>query len=270
VGRQAWEEIDYLQEGAGRGANFGWDCFEGTAVWTGCPVPNHTPPVHQYPNPPDGTAAIAGGYVLRDPSLPSLAGRYVYADTSDALGGELHTIDLRAGSPSDRGLGLTASQVLSFGQDACGHIYVAAAGNGTVYRLDPAQGTLQCKLAPELVLKSKGIRSLLKTRVAKGRATCDEDCDLRASASITIGRASRAHSAGKKRKPMSLGTIATRLQLGVTTKLAYRLTRKQRRRLGRAAANGRKIKLVIKASATGGGGGTDSAKAKSVRRKAKK
>jgi glucose/arabinose dehydrogenase len=271
VGRQAWEEIDYVPEGTGLGANFGWDCFEGTAVWTGCAVPNHTPPVHQYANPPDGTAAIAGGYVIRDPSLPSLAGRYVYADTSDALGGELHTIDLRAGSPSDRGLGLTASQVLSFGQDACGHIYVAAAGNGTVYRLDPVLGPLQCKLAPELALTSKGIRRLLKTGIASGSATCDEDCDLMASASITIRRPARPRSAGKKKpKPIRLGTIATRLQLGVSTELAYRLTRKQRRRVARAAKEGRKIKLRIAGTATGGGGGTDSAAAKSVRRKAKK
>jgi glucose/arabinose dehydrogenase len=270
VGRQAWEEIDYLPEGAARGVNFGWDCFEGTAVFTGCTVPNHTPPVHQYANPLDGTAAIAGGYVIRDPGLPSLAGRYVYADTSDALAGELRTIDLQAGSASDRGLGLTAPQVLSFGQDACGHIYVAAAGNGTVYRLDPPQGSPQCKLAPELDLTVRGIRSLLKTGVVSGSAACDEDCDLAASASITIGRAARARSAGKKPKRIVFGSIAARVQRGVVTNLAYRLTRKQRRRLVRAAKKGRKVKLVINASATGGGGGTDSATASAVRRKAKK
>ncbi len=85
-----------------------------------------------------------GGYVIRDGALPSLLGRYVYADIYDVFGGELRTVQLFAGGSSgDAGLGVFASNVVSFGEDACAHIYVAAIG-GTVYRLEPASGPFPC------------------------------------------------------------------------------------------------------------------------------
>ena len=85
-----------------------------------------------------------GGYVIRDGALPSLLGRYVYADIYDVFGGELRTVQLFAGGSSgDAGLGVFATNVVSFGEDACAHIYVAAIG-GTVYRLEPAGGPFPC------------------------------------------------------------------------------------------------------------------------------
>ena len=59
------------------------------------PPANHTPPVLEYPNPGTG-AAVNGGYVIRDGALPSLLGRYIYADTYDVFGGELRTADAGA------------------------------------------------------------------------------------------------------------------------------------------------------------------------------
>ncbi len=87
-----------------------------------------------------------GGFVIRDGALPSLLGRYVYADTYDALGGELSTA--QSFSPvrpsGDSGLGLCIRHpVVSFGEDACGHIYVASLG-GTVYGLEPTSGPFPC------------------------------------------------------------------------------------------------------------------------------
>jgi glucose/arabinose dehydrogenase len=95
VGQVAWEEIDFVPAGGAVGANFGWDCFEGTqtGVSSGQAQCNpmsgvHTPPVLQYANPSDAGAAVNGGYVVRDPSLPSLFGRYLYADSSGAAPAE--------------------------------------------------------------------------------------------------------------------------------------------------------------------------------------
>ena len=86
----------------------------------------------EYPHPSMGGAAVNGGYVIRDGALPSLLGRYIYADTNAGLGGELHTVQLSPGSSSgDSGLGVSATGVVSFGEDACAHIYVATLG-GTV------------------------------------------------------------------------------------------------------------------------------------------
>ena len=149
VGAGSWEEIDFREEGNGRGANFGWRCFEGDHVFVTSaecsPAPaNHVPPVFEYQNPPVGAAAVVGGYVVRDGALPSLLGRYVFADTFAALGGELWAVDLHeSGAVNAAGLGLAASNVVSFGEDACAHLYVATLG-GTVYRLEPASGPFPC------------------------------------------------------------------------------------------------------------------------------
>jgi glucose/arabinose dehydrogenase len=147
VGEGQWEEVDFMPLGTGRGANFGWSCFEGAHVLSvapPCPPPNPTPPVLEYAHPSSGGAAVTGGYVIRDGALPSLLGRYIYADELAGLGGELHTVQLSAGGSSgDSGLGLSATNVVSFGEDACAHIYVATLG-GPVYRLEPTSGAFPC------------------------------------------------------------------------------------------------------------------------------
>jgi glucose/arabinose dehydrogenase len=150
VGEGSREEIDFMPSGTGRGANLGWNCFEGGQPFSGAPSSctpppaNHTLPVLEYPNPGAGLAAVASGYVIRDRALPSFLGRYIYADTYEVFGGELRTAQLFAGgSSSDSGLGVFATNVVSFGEDACAHIYVAAIG-GTVYRLEPTSGPFPC------------------------------------------------------------------------------------------------------------------------------
>ena len=53
-----------------------------------------------------GFAAITGGFVIRDSALPSLQGRYIYADYATPLGNQIRTIDLGGGAGSDAPLGL--------------------------------------------------------------------------------------------------------------------------------------------------------------------
>ena len=79
-----------------------------------------------------GKAAVAGGYVVRDQGLEELYGRYVYADT---YVGQLRS--LVPGLPvatGDRSEGHTLPFVSSFGEDACGRVYVVSLV-GPVYRL---------------------------------------------------------------------------------------------------------------------------------------
>ena len=138
-----------MPSGAGRGANFGWNCFEGSQPFRGaasCRRRRRTTYrlCSSTRTPAAGPAAVNGGYVIRDGALPSLLGRYIYADTYDVFGGELRTAQLFAGGSSgDSGLGVFATNVVSFGEDACAHIYVAAIG-GTVYRLEPTSGAFPC------------------------------------------------------------------------------------------------------------------------------
>jgi hypothetical protein len=83
----------------------------------------------------DGYCSITGGYVVRDRSLGSLYGRYVYGDLCHA---ELRSVKLgrRGGASADRGLGISVQNLVSFGEDGRGRIYAVSLG-GPVYRLAP-------------------------------------------------------------------------------------------------------------------------------------
>ena len=102
-----------------------------------------TEPVFDYPhgNPGEGKAhgcSITGGYVVRDPSLGDLYGRYVYADFCV---GEIRSMLLPANAGGlaggDRSEGLNVTNPVSFGEDSCGRLY-AIAQAGTVYRFQGA------------------------------------------------------------------------------------------------------------------------------------
>ena len=143
VGQDAVEEIDFAPAGTGAGANYGWSCFEGSLRFNDCAAPGHVPPAFEYSS--AGTEArcsITGGYVVRDPSLPALAGRYVYGDFCT---GELRTADLAAGT--DRALNLVVPALSSFGEDAAGRVYAASLG-GPVFRLSAGVGPIEALLEP--------------------------------------------------------------------------------------------------------------------------
>ncbi len=140
VGQGEWEEIDFATaaSGRGRGLNFGWPCWEGreehdanpASAWCSPRPANHTPPVHQYFH--DRGCSITGGYVVRDPTVPQLLGRYVYADVcrSPVWSIALQTPD----AVGDTDTGLDLASIYSFGEDACGRVYIAS-GGGEVRRL---------------------------------------------------------------------------------------------------------------------------------------
>ena len=68
--------------------------------------------------PNDPNCAVTGGYVVRDPELPSLEGRYLYGDFCR---GQIRSFELRGGrARDDRPIGLTVPRLDSFGEDAGG------------------------------------------------------------------------------------------------------------------------------------------------------
>jgi hypothetical protein len=80
-----------------------------------------------------GNCAVTGGYVVHDPALPALAGRYLYADY---CGSVLRSFDPSNPGPSDAATGLELDQPSSFGEGAGGRIYVASLA-GAVFRITP-------------------------------------------------------------------------------------------------------------------------------------
>jgi glucose/arabinose dehydrogenase len=133
VGQNSLEEVDYTTAGRARGANFGWSAFEGTERFNeDQTAPDAVPPILTYGR--EGGCSITGGYVVRDPSLPSLAGRYLYGDF---CAGELRSfVPSVGGARGDRPLGIEVNSLSSFGEDGAGHIY-ATSLDGPVFRLVP-------------------------------------------------------------------------------------------------------------------------------------
>jgi len=140
VGQNQFEELDYLPVADANGANFGWDAFEGDSKYTdensGTPNPGDTvKPVFAYSHARGGgSCSIIGGYVVRDPHLPDLQGRYVYADLCE---GQLRALvpHLKRAS-NDHKLGLHVESPSSFGEDDQHRLYVASI-EGPVFRLVP-------------------------------------------------------------------------------------------------------------------------------------
>jgi glucose/arabinose dehydrogenase len=138
VGQNELEEIDAVSAAELRGGeplNFGWSAFEGSQRFNADQeAPGHVPPVLEYPL-GEGACAVTGGYVVRDETLRSLYGRYLYADFCI---GELRSFTARPGreASDDRALGIDVPMLSSFGEDDRGRIYVTSA-DGPVYRLAP-------------------------------------------------------------------------------------------------------------------------------------
>jgi len=150
VGQDTREEIDIAPSPAagvvgGAGANYGWNCREGFIAYanpaTACATASgFTEPVFDYPHKDPGGGApfgcsIIGGYVVRDPSLGDLYGRYLYTDFCSE---EIRSLVApRDGglATGDRSEGLTVEEPTSFGEDSCGRLYVASM-EGPVYRFE--------------------------------------------------------------------------------------------------------------------------------------
>ena len=134
VGQGAFEEIDYRPRGGARGANFGWNAFEGRSPFAGsAAVRGRAPvaPVAQYDH--GKGCSVTGGYVYRGTRAPALRGRYLFADFCSG-----RVWSIRAG-PRPGGLreitgrlGVSLSNVSSFGEGLRGDLYVVA--GGAVYR----------------------------------------------------------------------------------------------------------------------------------------
>jgi glucose/arabinose dehydrogenase len=140
VGQDSWEEVDYESRKRLRGANFGWDHFEGRhrLHYPGdneAPRPKHKyrPPIHEYSH-ANGRCAIVGGYQIREPKLRSLNGRYVYTDLCSNQIRSL--VPHRKHASGDRSTGLSVPFPSGFGQ-AHGRYYVTSL-DGPVYRLAPS------------------------------------------------------------------------------------------------------------------------------------
>jgi hypothetical protein len=129
------EEVTYIPAASFRGANLGWNCFSGTATQSGCtPSGNYVGPTYEYPSGPD---VVIGGYLVRDPALPSFSGQYLFGRFDTGI---IMKLGAHAAPPAeDTELGVT--NVSGFGEDGVGHLYATSLA-GQVYRLGESGGML--------------------------------------------------------------------------------------------------------------------------------
>jgi glucose/arabinose dehydrogenase len=148
VGHKRFEELNLLRAADGRdpGANFGWQVTEGNVIFSsGAPVtPANAPPDYSAPvvihRHDEGDFSITAGTAVRDPTIPSLQGQFLYADF---FRGVTRAATAAPGGVSDdhevEGLAAVPGTT-SYNVDACDRVYTtqldqAVRSNGTVRRL---------------------------------------------------------------------------------------------------------------------------------------
>jgi glucose/arabinose dehydrogenase len=135
VGHERRDEIDAEKLQSLRGANFGWDLFEGSLRFQRGSIADHDKPIHEYSILGE-RCSVTGGYVVRDRRLAKLRGRYVYADYCS---GEIRSLRPRLrGARGDSRVDVRAQPgIVSFGEDARGRLYTVVMESGAVSRFVP-------------------------------------------------------------------------------------------------------------------------------------
>jgi hypothetical protein len=251
VGEGAWEEVDHepVGSGAGAGDNFGWNCREGPDPGPGGCSGSFTEPVFAYANEDPGPCAITGGYVVRDPGLDELQGRYVYADLCEGLIRSIVPAVPTALDP--RSEGLTVDRPTSFGEDACGRVYVASHG-GPVFRLVDGTPT-DCPLpvpqagaGPELVLDGKRRQSIEDARKLKVKASVGDTATVELAGIVVAGR--------KEQELFELAPESEVIATAAVEKLVVKLSRKEARRARHRIRRGKRIEAHLEGSAVDAAG----------------
>jgi glucose/arabinose dehydrogenase len=132
VGQDLWEEIDVVPARA-PGLDYGWNVMEGAHCFRSerCDTRGRVMPAVEYGR--DQGCSITGGFVYRGRNMPALAGHYFYADYCR---GWIRSFKYEGGVVSDHRewQGVEPGQVMSFGEDAAGELYLCSQ-NGDVFRL---------------------------------------------------------------------------------------------------------------------------------------
>ena len=238
VGQDRAEEVDFSPRGTDVGANYGWRCFEGfQRTGNACDASSSTGTVEPVleQDRSTGFCAIIGGFVVRDPALTDLAGRYVYGDNCQA---QMRSAVLRKPrATDDKPLGPSVGGLSGFGEDSCGHVYLSSLGGG-IYRLDgdappapcPEPGSADTR-APGLGLSRARSQRVLKQKGFIVAVRCNEACGFTASGKMRLSGSKKGYALRKSSKLVAGGKrVRVRLGLSKAGTKALRRTLARRRR----------------------------------------
>ncbi len=246
VGGGVNEEVSVAPAGGG---NFGWNVCEG--LQPSCPAGSVLPAL-TLPH-SAGYSGVIGGFVVRDPGVPSLLGRYVFGDLakptlmSAALGAE----------PTPRTeSSLPVAGASSLGEDGCGRVYVASL-DGPVSRIEEGNGTVctggvatPAPAAPTAPMPSFHPGCGLKVRVPRVQRAGRVKLRLRARRACTVALRSR-------------GFRARRVALAAGRARVVRITptRKRLRKLERGDRV-KRVRIRIRTRTADGGRGAQRVRAR--------
>jgi glucose/arabinose dehydrogenase len=263
VGQNEWEEVDFSPSGTPAGRNYGWPCREGAHNHNACTASGAVDPVLEKNHSSDGYCAIIGGYVVRDTTVPDLAGRYVYGDNCNT---HVRKVTLPAASGDSDTL-LDVPGLSSFGEDSCGHVY-ATSLNGPVYRIDgdaftpcpegsppgpgpgpgpspdpgnppgtnPPPTPAPDTRAPVVRVGAHHKQHVLNLRGVRLSVSCDELCGATATGVVRIAGRTRTYA---------LLRVARQLKANRRVKLTLKASSRARRAMRSALAHHRRVSIGI-------------------------
>lgn len=136
VGQNKYEEVDFQGADSKGGENYGWNTMEGNHCYkpeSGCSEQGLVKPVFEYDH--GQGCSVTGGYVYRGKAIPSLVGRYLFADYCQTT--LWATTKDAGGTFTTNKIGKVPEGVSSFGEDEAGEVYLSIDGEGAIYRLVP-------------------------------------------------------------------------------------------------------------------------------------
>ena len=149
VGQNNFEEVDFQPAESNGGENYGWRLMEGSSCYnpsTNCDPGGLTYPIYEYSH--SEGCSISGGYVYRGCAIPDLSGTYFFADyCSDRIwsfeyDGQNLTDFTERTVELDPQSGLSFQQIVSFGTDALGEMYIVDR-SGRIFKIVSAD-TVDC------------------------------------------------------------------------------------------------------------------------------
>jgi uncharacterized repeat protein (TIGR03806 family) len=133
IGSVLHEEVNVVSAGK----NYGWPVYEGDVLTSTCASTMYNNMPHELPLvifPRAEANSIIGGYVYRGNDLPQLFGKYLCADYG--FGEEIWSVDTQTGTYETVANHTPSGEVISFGQDHDGEIYLLVEGsNLPIYKL---------------------------------------------------------------------------------------------------------------------------------------
>ncbi len=131
LGGNLHDEIDVVV----KGKNFGWPVYEGKAKVDRCGNQLYNNMPHEAPLvsfPRADANSLTGGFVYRGTDVPELVGKYICADYGD--GEEIWSVNIETGSYELLG-SFEPADIISFGEDQEGEIYMLKLGPGNLFKL---------------------------------------------------------------------------------------------------------------------------------------